>query len=133
MIGHDPDSYYESCLLGWGAARLDDFHPEALSAYRAAWRDPETIRGMCADYRAALEIDFAHDAADLDKRVKAPALVLYGAQGTMDKAYDIPGTWAPRLRKMEAAAIPGGHFFIDQSPKETLSALQAFLGAQHGH
>jgi haloacetate dehalogenase len=130
MIGHDPDAYYESCLLGWGAARLDDFHPDALSAYRAAWRDSETIRGMCADYRAALDIDFAHDAADLGQLVTAPALVLYGAQGTMDKAYDIPATWAPRLKEMEATAIPGGHFFIDQSPKETLAALQVFLGAR---
>jgi haloacetate dehalogenase len=48
----------------------------------------------------------------------------------MDKAYDIPATWAPRLKEMEATAIPGGHFFIDQSPKETLAALQAFLGAR---
>lgn len=130
MIGHDPDTYFESCLLGWGAAQLGDFDPDALAAYRKAWRDPETIRGMCADYRAALEIDFAHDTADLARQVAAPALVLYGAQGAMARAYDIPQTWAPRLSEMETAAIPGGHFFVDQSPGETLSALKAFLDAR---
>lgn len=127
MIGHDPDSYFESCLLGWGAARLSDFAPEALEAYRAAWRDPETIRGMCADYRAALHLDFKLDAADLDRRVETPALVLFGADGAMARAYDVPGTWADRLSDMRAEGIAGGHFFIDQHPDETVSALLRFL------
>ena len=126
MIGHDPDSYFESCLLGWGAAKLSDFAPEALEAYRQAWRDPETIRGMCADYRAALQIDFNLDAEDLFRRVDAPALVLFGADGAMAKAYDVPGTWSDRLTDMREEGIPCGHFFIDQHPKETVSALLRF-------
>lgn len=129
MIGRDPDHYFESCLLGWGASRLDDFDPEALAAYRAAWRDPETIRGMCADYRAALEVDFECDAQDLNRRVDVPSLVLYGADGVMAKAFDIPGTWADRLNTMRAEAVPGGHFFIDEHPAETLDALLRFLRA----
>jgi haloacetate dehalogenase len=129
LIGHDPDMYYESCLLGWGAAKLGDFDPKALEAYRAAWRDTDTIRGMCADYRAALQIDFDHDAQDLGRRVAAPALVLYGADGAMAKAYDVPQTWSDRLENMQAWAVPGGHFFIDQSPVETIDALLGFLNA----
>ena len=129
MIGHDPDRYFESCLLGWGAAKLEDFAPPALAAYRAAWHDPETIRGMCADYRAALQIDFDHDAADLNRRVTCPALVLFGADGAMARAYDVPQTWAARLSDMQSEAIPGGHFFIDQSPDVTARALQRFLEA----
>lgn len=129
MIGHDPDAYFESCLLGWGAAQLSDFAPDALAAYRAAWRDPETIRGMCADYRAALQVDFDLDAQDLDRQIGCPALVLYGAQGAMAKAYDVPATWADRMSDMRAEAIPGGHFFVDQSPEETADALLRFLPA----
>ena len=127
MIGHDPDSYFESCLLGWGAAQLSDFDPEALAAYRCAWRDPEAIRGMCADYRAALEYDFDLDAQDLGRQVTCPSLVLYGAQGAMAQAYDVPATWADRLRDMRSEAIPGGHFFVDQSPRRTAEALLRFL------
>ncbi|WP_136441844.1 alpha/beta fold hydrolase [Pacificoceanicola onchidii] len=127
IIEADPDGYYESCLLGWGAAKLSDFDPEQLDAYRAAWRDPETIRGMCDDYRAALEVDFALDAADLDKRVNCPALVLYGGDGAMAKAYDVPQTWADRLSSMQSTAIPGGHFFPDQHPEETARAVLDFL------
>ncbi|WP_370401260.1 alpha/beta fold hydrolase [Sulfitobacter sp. JB4-11] len=127
MIGHDPDMYFESCLTGWGSATLDDFDPEALNAYRTAWRRPEVIAGMCADYRAALAHDFDLDAADLGRRVPCPSLVMYGADGAMARAYDVPGTWADRLDDMRSAAVPGGHFFIDQHPKETAAALMAFL------
>ncbi|MDW4497658.1 alpha/beta hydrolase [Sulfitobacter sp. D35] len=127
MIGHDPDTFFESCLLGWGAARLDDFAPDALDAYRHAWRDPETIRAMCADYRAALDHDFDLDAADLGRRLSCPALVLYGRDGAMAKAYDVPATWTDRFETLQAEAIPGGHFFVDQHPRETAEALLSFL------
>lgn len=127
MIGNDPDPYFESCLLGWGGAKLSDFDAAALNAYRAAWRDPETIRGMCADYRAALHYDFDLDTADLGRRVDCPALVLYGAQGAMSQAYDVPATWAKRLSNMRGEAIPGGHFFVEQSPDATTAALLGFL------
>jgi len=127
MIGHNADAYFESCLTGWGSASLADFDPQALEAYRAAWRKPDVIRGMCADYRAALAHDFDLDAADLGRRVTCPSLVMFGADGAMAKAYDVPATWADRLSDMRAAAVPGGHFFIDQHPEETATALIAFL------
>jgi haloacetate dehalogenase len=37
------------------------FHPDALADYLAAARDPDMIRGMCEDYRAAAGIDLVHD------------------------------------------------------------------------
>lgn len=127
MIGHDPDHYYESCLLGWGGAALNDFDPQALVAYRQSWRRPETIATMCNDYRAAIEVDFHDDAADLGRRVPCPSLVLFGADGAMARTYDVPATWADRLSDMRAGALPGGHFFPDLHPRETAAALLDFL------
>jgi haloacetate dehalogenase len=132
LIGHDPDHFFEACLLGWGGARIEDFDPEALAAYRAAWRDPATIAGMCADYRAALTVDFADDAADLGRRVACPALVLWGADGVMARRFDVAATWADRLADWRGAAIPGGHFFIDLHPEETAAALLRFLDEAEG-
>ncbi|MEM6303089.1 MAG: alpha/beta hydrolase [Pseudomonadota bacterium] len=127
LIAHDPDTYYEASLQAWGHTALSAFDPEALSAYRTAWRDPDTIRAMCEDYRAALAFDFRHDAADLTRTVDCPALVLWGEAGAMGRMYDVPATWADRLSNMRAAPLPGGHFFIDEHPAETSSALLAFL------
>lgn len=127
LIGADPDYYYENCLGGWGKADLKQFPAKALDAYRKAWRDPDTIRGMCEDYRATLEYDFNYDAADLKQRLSCPALVLYGANGAMAAEYDVPQTWETRMTTMFSAPIPGGHFFVDESPDETVDALKGFL------
>lgn len=127
LILSDPDYFFESCLLGWGGTQLADFDPDQLARYRAAWRDPATVGAMCDDYRAALRYDFDLDAADLDRQVTVPSLVLYGREGAMAKAYDVPGTWGPRLVNMRHAAIPGGHFFIDTNPGDTAAALLDFL------
>ncbi|MRU13895.1 alpha/beta hydrolase [Roseovarius sp. A21] len=127
LIGYDPDTYYQSCLLGWGGADLSDFDTDQLTAYRTAWRDPDTIRGMCNDYRATLSFDMAHDSADLTQRISCPTLVLYGADGAMAKHYDVSETWAAKCTQMQARAIPGGHFFPDTAPQETTAALKAFF------
>jgi len=127
MILSDPDFYFESCLLGWGASQLADFDPAQLAAYRTAWRNPDTVRGMCNDYRAVLAVDFELDGADLDQRITCPMLVLWGGDGAMDAAFDVPGTWRVRCDDVTAQAIPGGHFFVDTSPGDTFAALKPFL------
>ncbi|MDC0657028.1 alpha/beta hydrolase [Leisingera sp. SS27] len=127
MIGADPHAYFESCLLGWGGAALSDFPQGALAAYRRAWADPDCVHAMCNDYRAAIEVDFHDDARDLDRLVHCPALVLYGADGAMARAYDVSATWDPRLQHMTARSVPGGHFFIDSAPHETAEAVLDFL------
>ncbi|WP_415405346.1 alpha/beta fold hydrolase [Tateyamaria sp. SN3-11] len=126
LIGHDPDAYFESCLAGWGGG-IEGFDADALGAYRRSWRNPECIRTMCNDYRAAIDVDFALDGDDLGKQVTCPAHVIYGGDGVMGRAFDVPGTWAERLSDMRSTALPGGHFFPDTHPEETAKALIAFL------
>lgn len=127
MIARDPDFFYETCLLGWGATSLDDFDAEQLAAYRQAWRDPAMIHGSCSDYRAAATIDLEHDAADLERKVACPTLVFYGGAGAMAKLFDIPAEWRKRCGDVTEASLPGGHFFIDQFPEETAAILEGFL------
>lgn len=126
MIAADPDAYFHSCLTGWGAANLSDFAPDQLTAYQGSWRQRDTIRGMCNDYRAAIAHDVHDDADDLGARITCPTLILYGASGAMARAYDVPTTWAPKCTDMRADTIPGGHFFIDTAPDATIAALRRF-------
>lgn len=127
MIGHDPDRFFETCLLGWGKSQLSDFDAAQLADYRAAWHDPRMIHGSCSDYRAAATIDSEHDAADSDRKVTCPTLVAYGADGVMADLFDIPALWRRKCETVEDGPIPGGHFFIDQHPDETTDLLLPFL------
>jgi len=127
MIAADADAYYQSCLLGWGAAQLSDFDPAQLDAYRSSWRKRDTIRGMCNDYRAAITHDMQDDAADLGTRIPCPTLILYGADGAMARAYDVAATWEPKCTDMRAKTIPGGHFFPDSAPEATCKSLTDFF------
>jgi haloacetate dehalogenase len=129
LIGADPDFFYETSLVGWGATKIDDFDPEQLAEYRRAWRTPEMIHGSCSDYRAAASIDLEHDHADLHRKVGCPTLVFYGASGVMARLFDIPGEWRKRCAQVSEASLPGGHFFVDQWPDETAKVLLEFLDA----
>lgn len=127
MIGYDPDFFYETCLAGWGAMKLADFDPDMLAEYRRAWRDPAMIHASCCDYRAGATVDLEHDTEDRGRKVECPSLVFHGADGYMAKLFDIAATWRECLADMSVASLPGGHFFIDQYPKETADILLAFL------
>jgi haloacetate dehalogenase len=130
LIGADPDFFYETCLVGWGAAKISDFDAEMIAEYRRAWRDPAMIHGSCSDYRAAATIDLKHDAADIDRKVACPTLVFYGSSGKMAKLFDIPAEWRKRCASVTEASLPGGHFFVDQLPDDTARILEEFFGAK---
>jgi haloacetate dehalogenase len=127
LISSDPDFFYETCLVGWGATSISDFDPAMMAEYRRAWRDPGMVHGSCSDYRAAASIDLRHDAADLDRKVACPTLVFYGSSGTMASLFDIPSEWRKRCSNVTEASLPGGHFFVDQFPVETAQRLTDFL------
>ncbi|GGE22681.1 fluoroacetate dehalogenase [Primorskyibacter flagellatus] len=128
LIGADPDFFFETCMAGLAPSALEGFDAEQMEAYRTAWRKPEVIRGLCNDYRAAIDIDVALDAADLGRRMTCPVHVLWGAEGVMGKQYDVPATWADRCAAPpRATPLPGGHFFPDTAPRETAAALAGFL------
>ena len=130
VIAADPDTFYEGCLFGWGATGAEAFDPDQLEQYRRGWRDAAAIHGSCCDYRAAGSVDFELDRADLGRQVQCPALVFSGSAGLMHGLFDMQAVWAPRLANMRQASLPGGHFFVDQFPKETARILREFLTAQ---
>jgi haloacetate dehalogenase len=130
LIGNDPDFFYEYQLAGWGATSLARFDQEMLEEYRRAWRNPAMIHGSCSDYRAAVSVDLEHDTADVGRKVQCPALVFYGSAGQMAQLFDIPAQWRARCAEVTEASLPGGHFFVDQFPDETVRILREFL-AKH--
>ena len=109
----------------------DFFHPEALADYMAAVRDPEMIRGMCEDYRAAATIDLDHDRASraAGEKIRCPLLVMWGAKAKIEAWYDALAIWRQYCAgPVSGGSVPSGHYLAEEAPQDVLARLEAFFG-----
>jgi haloacetate dehalogenase len=107
------------------------FHPEALADYLAAARNPDAIRGMCEDYRAAATIDLEHDRASraAGVKVQCPLLVLWGAKGKIGRWYDALAIWRRYCTaEVTGGPVNSGHYLAEEAPGEVLERFAAFFG-----
>lgn len=127
MIGADPDYYLTETLRRW-SRDFSAFEPAALEAYKSAFRDPETIRATCDDYRAGASVDFEIDAADFGRRmIAAPMLALWGQGGLARRAEDPVTVWREWATDVRGHALDCGHFLPEEDAAGTLAALDEFL------
>src|SRR5262245_35603406 len=111
--------------------RTWSFHPEALADYLTAVRNPEMIRGMCEDYRAAASIDLEHDRASraAGHKVQCPMLALWGAKGKVSSWYDALAIWRQYCAaEVTGGAVDSGHYLAEEAPQAVLAQFRAFLG-----
>jgi haloacetate dehalogenase len=118
----------ENELLAQRANRTGQLSP-AQAEYDRANGTPEGVHGMCEDYRAGASIDLAHDAADLDTKIRCPLHVLWAENGAMDRLYDVLAIWRERARDVTGKGMPGGHNMQEGAPAEVLAELRSFLRA----
>ncbi|MDD9920721.1 MAG: alpha/beta hydrolase [Boseongicola sp.] len=123
-ILENPDRFFETCLTSWGGAQISSF--EAIEEYRAAWRRAEVVKAMVNDYRAAVSIDSDNDHADQGRNISCPTQIIMGADGIMNRLFDVSDVWSKYADDFSMELMPGGHFFIDLHPKQTADALRAF-------
>ena len=129
MIGKDPDSFYNSCLQGWGATTKSSFTKNQIIEYRNSWRNEDCIRAMCDDYRAAYHIDQYDEANDSQSPIKVRFAAVWGKDGIMAKTFDMKKIWKSEGQFYSGIEMPGGHFFIDQFPLETFRVIDDFINA----
>jgi haloacetate dehalogenase len=118
-------------VTGQDPSRPGLFHPDALADYLAAVRQPEMVRGMCEDYRAAISIDLQHDRATRAAgiKVRCPILALWGAKGRIAKWYDALAIWQQYCSDtVTGGPIQSGHYIAEESPSETLDQFDRFFG-----
>jgi haloacetate dehalogenase len=109
----------------------DLFHPEALADYLAAARNPETIRGICEDYRAAASIDLEHDRAtrSAGAKIQCPLMVLWGAKGKIPRWYDPLAIWRQYCAaELTGGPVNSGHYLAEEAPDEVLERFGEFFG-----
>ena len=129
MIGKDPDSFYNSCLQGWGATTKSSFSKNQIIEYRNSWRNEDCMRAMCDDYRAAYHIDQYDEANDSQSPIKVRFAAVWGKDGIMAKTFDMKKIWKSEGKFYSGIEMPGGHFFIDQFPLETFRVIDNFIKA----
>jgi haloacetate dehalogenase len=130
LIGADPAFYWhrhtsrEPKGPGFFAA-------EALADYLRCFRNPATIHAICEDYRAAASIDMAHDEADraAGRRIAAPLLALWGAQGRLEAWYDVLAIWRDWAADVRGRALDCGHYLPEERPDEIAAAFEDFFVA----
>lgn len=132
LLANSAEYFLKSTLLWLGGYPITDplpgfVGPEAFQEYLRTFRQPETIRAICEDYRAAASIDLAHDAADLDKKIQCPLLVLWSEKGPFHRLYNVLQTWQERAVQAQGKPIPTGHFLPEQMPEELAQELRTFL------
>lgn len=127
MISLDPAYYLSEKLKRWSGPGAV-FADEAIAEYTRCFSKPEAIHASCEDYRAAATIDLLHDEEDLNKKLECPLLVLWGAEGFIDRSYDVLCVWRERAEKIEGRAIEDcGHFLPEEAPVAICDELLRFF------
>ncbi|MBZ9766856.1 alpha/beta hydrolase [Mesorhizobium sp. CA6] len=135
ILAATAEAIVDNALSGWGSA-ADAFPPGVRQAYVDALRDPAHIHAICEEYRAAASLDRLHDHADREagRRISCPVLALWSEHGALAEWYrdeDGPlGIWRNWADDASGGAMPGGHFFPEESPIETAATLDAFFSGR---
>jgi haloacetate dehalogenase len=101
--------------------------PEAFAEYLRCFKNPETIRATCDEYRAGATIDLLHDRADRGRRLTMPLLMLWGERSSQGSGYDILSVWRDHAEHVTGHAVNSGHFLPEEAPEDTYRALRDFF------
>ncbi len=132
LIAGAEEAIVDDALSRWGS-EAGSFPPEVREAYVAALRDPEAVRAICEEYRASVTVDVERDRKDREagRMIQCPTLALWSEGGALDTWYQGAGgplgIWRDWAVDVRGRALPGGHFFPEANPDETLAELRAFF------
>jgi haloacetate dehalogenase len=128
MIGLDPEFYLRH-HLEVQCKTPGAIGEEALKEYLRCYCRADTIHAACEDYRASADIDLEMDAADEEagRRIAAPALVLWGALGTVGLLYDVLDVWRSKCERVSGRALDCGHLLPEEAPDHVIAEFIEFF------
>ena len=89
----------------------------------------KTILGACRHYRANATIDFEIDAAEKDRRMTTPLLVLWGTRGN-PPTQEYPTAWRKFASNLvDAQPLPTGHALQVEAPDAVHDHFVKFFAA----
>jgi haloacetate dehalogenase len=128
LIEADPRAYLRD-IMGRRSAGLSPFDPRAWAAYEDSISQPGAAHAMCEDYRASAGIDLELDRADREAghRLTQPLLVLWGAQGVVQRCFAPLREWQRVASDVRGQALPCGHYIAEEAPQELLAQVLPFF------
>ncbi len=130
------EAIVDAALGGWGSPAAV-FPAVVRAAYVEALRDPSHVHAICEEYRAAATLDRQHDEADraAGRRIACPLLALWSAHGAVGTWYAAEGgplgLWRAWGEDVRGHHLDAGHFFPEEAPEQTASALSGFFAGVH--
>jgi haloacetate dehalogenase len=128
LLAADPAHVLRYVFDSWtdDPASIDE---RAFAEYLEAL-SPDTIGAMCADFRASFWLDRRDEADDrrAGRQIECPVLVVTGEAET--QLADAPEVWRRWARDVEAATVPGGHFFPEEAPAALAAVVVRFLRSE---
>ena len=106
------------------------FNVKALNDYLECIKNPETIKAICEDYRAAATVDLVDDRKSRDNKIKinVPLLVLWGNKGKLEQWYDTLKIWQNYCSlEVKGHAIDSGHYLAEENPIEIIENIRKFI------
>jgi len=134
VVGNSAEYFLRTLLFRLGGEPPGESAPSwvgeaAFREYLRCFREPATLHGICEDYRAAASVDLVDDAADQNRKIECPLLVLWAEKGPFHRMYKVLDTWKECANDVRGQAMPTGHFLPEQIPGPLAAELKAFLSA----
>lgn len=128
LIEADPRAYLHD-IMARGPEGLSAFDPQALAEYGRCIGIAGSAASMCEDYRASASIDLEHDRADraAGRRLAMPLRVLWGAEGVVERCFEVTCLWAEAARQSSGRALPCGHYIAEEAPDVLLAEALEFF------
>ena len=130
LLSGDPAYFFRSQFGEFSdpqeSARI--FPDDIKNEYIRLLSTPEGLHSICEDYRAGATIDLEHDAADRDKIIQTPIMVLWGQEGNVGKQFEPLSAWRERASNVTGFGIPNcAHFIPEDAPEATWNAIREFM------
>jgi haloacetate dehalogenase len=123
VISADPVAWYRPDSERMGAENCAEL-VEAIN-------DPETVRAMLEDYRAALSVDWDADRADrlAGRTISCPTLLLWSSQGDIETLFGDPvAIWKAWAEDLHGSPIESDPQIAEENPGDLVKAVTEFLG-----
>lgn len=132
LIGCDPGLYVRHIIEQWDGGR--SIEREAVDEYVRCMGKPQVLRTMGAEYRADL-LDLEHDEAARReaRRIACPLLALWAEGGLVERFGDPLAIWHNWADDVTSGALAGGHFMMEESPRELATWMTPFLANAFHH